>query len=198
MPIDDDGCNVPDLALSEVATVATIEIDTIDANADPCLQQEGCVAGPGVRRVLVFDTAAANIGTGDMIVGTPSMSNPDFEYSSCHGHFHFTGFGAYDLLDGAGNVVAAGHKQAYCLRDDERVLNDPGVSPSPVYGCDGGVQGISRGWADVYEVGLPCQWVDITGVPAGDYLLRTRINPDGKLYELDHGNNELIVAVTIP
>jgi hypothetical protein len=40
--------------------------------------------------------------------------------------------------------------------------------------------------------------VDITGVPAGEYYLRVRINPERRIFELDYDNNESIVAVTIP
>ena len=45
---------------------------------------------------------------------------------------------------------------------------------SSQYDCD--FQGISQGWSDSYGSGLDCQWVDITGVPEGDYLLEIRIN----------------------
>ncbi len=198
VPTDADGCNVPDLTINDVAVQSSLDIDFVSTAADPCLLEEACVGGPGMRRVLVFDTETPNIGTGDVVAGVPSMSNPDFQYSSCHNHYHFQGYASYDLVDGAGNVVAAGHKQAYCLRDNERVMFDADVRSQPFYDCGGGVQGISRGWSDVYYVGLPCQWVDITGVPAGSYFLRIRLNPERRIYELDYDNNELLVAVTIP
>jgi len=198
VPADEAGCGVPDLTINEAATTASVDIDFVNANADPCLLEEGCVSGPGMRRVLVFDTETPNIGSGDLIVGEPSPSNPDFVFSPCHGHYHFEGYATYDLVDAAGNVVASGHKQAYCMRDDSRFLSDSDVRGAPLYNCDGGVQGISRGWSDIYDVGLDCQWVDITGVPAGDYYLRTRINPERRIYELDYSNNELLVPVYIP
>lgn len=199
VPIDADGCNVPDLVVTESETTSTFGIEFVNADADPCLLEEACVGGPGRRRVLVFNARTLNIGSGDLIVGSPSPTNMDFAYSACHGHYHFSDFATYDLLDESGNVAAAGHKQSYCVRDEKRVLNEPWVSQKPVYDdCGGGLQGISRGWSDVYKVGLDCQWVDITAVPAGSYFLRVRVNPDRRIYELAYDNNEIIVAVIIP
>ncbi len=198
VPLDEDGCNVPDLTIDDVAALNSLDIDWIDTADDPCLLLEACVGGPGLRRLLVFDTETPNLGSGDLIVGKPSMSNPDFEYSMCHGHYHFEGYAAYDLLNTDGEVVAAGHKQAYCLRDDNQVLFEADVRTDPYYSCSGVSQGISRGWSDVYYVGLDCQWVDITGVPPGAYVLRVRINPDRRIYELDYDNNDMLLPVIIP
>ena len=56
---------------------------------------------------------------------------------------------------------------------------------------------ISRGWADVYSAELPCQWIDVTDVPPGNYKLHVVINPDHLLAETDYSNNEALVDVTI-
>lgn len=76
----------------------------------------------------------------------------------------------------------------------------PNVQPQ--YTCTN--QGISRGYADTYAVGLPCQWIDITGVPPGEYTLRISLNHPRadsllpQLVERDYENNIHEVAVTIP
>lgn len=44
---------------------------------------------------------------------------------------------------------------------------------------------------DLYARHLDCQWIDITGVPSGRYLLRLMVNPDSLVAESDHENNEL-------
>jgi hypothetical protein len=49
----------------------------------------------------------------------------------------------------------------------------------------------------VYGSGLDCQWVDITSVPNGDYLLRISINPDRVLPESNFDNNVAEVPVRI-
>ena len=50
-------------------------------------------------------------------------------------------------------------------------------------------QGITQGWADVYDWYLPEQYIEVSGVPDGDYFLETIADPDNLLRELDEGNN---------
>jgi hypothetical protein len=65
-------------------------------------------------------------------------------------------------------------------------------------------QGISRGFSDTYNSGLPCQWVDVTGVPPGDYTLHIALNQPRRdhafamLNERDYANNAVAVPITIP
>ena len=42
---------------------------------------------------------------------------------------------------------------------------------------------------DLYGQSLDCQWVDITGLRYGDYLLELSVNPRGLGAESDYGNN---------
>ena len=49
------------------------------------------------------------------------------------------------------------------------------------YSCE--YQGISPGWSDNYNIGLPCQWIDITGWAASNTTLGTNVNPLGWLCE---------------
>ena len=61
-----------------------------------------------------------------------------------------------------------------------------------------GFQGISAGWADVYDRSLDCQWIDITGVPSGRYVLQVEINPAHVIQENNYNNNTGQAEVTIP
>ena len=64
------------------------------------------------------------------------------------------------------------------MRDDRPALTEGGTlawSAFPQYDCV--FQGLSAGWADVYSSDLDCQWLDVTGVPEGDYLLRMEEAP---------------------
>ena len=63
------------------------------------------------------------------------------------------------------------------------------------FSCE--VQGIQAGWSDIYSSGLPGQWVNITGVPPGSYVLEITLNPDGILPEADLTNNTTRVPVVI-
>ena len=79
-------------------------------------------------------------------------------------------------------MAALGHKQAFCLEDLLKYSND---SKSNGYTC--GSQGITSGWADWYFKQLSGQWIDITGVPKGDYIVYVEINAAGTF---DEGSNQ--------
>jgi Lysyl oxidase len=185
-------CPLPDLIVSLETAQNSITIGHRDFPASSCAIAEGCVNAAGDRRLLSFSTQTPNIGQADMILGDPT-SQPGFEFSTCHNHFHFEGYANYELLDATGNVAATGHKQAFCLLDSTPVL--PDANPSPRYHCS--FQGIQRGWSDIYGNGLDCQWVDITGVAEGDYRLRITINPTHILPESNYDNNTIEVPVHI-
>jgi hypothetical protein len=112
-------------------------------------------------------------------------------------HYHFDNYAAYELRDDSG-PVATGHKQAFCLLD----LYGWAWGGNGTYDC--GNQGISRGFADIYDSSLPCQWIDVTDVPPGDYTLRISLNnpPNGSntrfINERNYDNNIAEVPFTIP
>ncbi|XXX80093.1 lysyl oxidase family protein [Sorangium sp. So ce134] len=189
-----EACPLPDLTVSADVAQFSLNIRHEAFPADSCAIVEGCVGGAGDRRLMRFSTETPNVGEADMILGDPTQVD-GFEFSACHGHYHFEGYARYELLDGTGAVVATGHKQAFCLLDSSPV-GIPGAPTTPRYHC--GFQGIQRGWSDVYSSGLDCQWVDITGVSAGEYFLRITINADRTLPESDYGNNTIEIPVTIP
>jgi hypothetical protein len=132
------------------------------------------------------------------VVGSPTAPEPpftpgDFEFSPCHEHCHFLGFATYELRDRADRLVGFGHKQSFCITDSRRYVGDR----ERRFGCD--FQGITVGWADGYAADLDGQWVDVTDVPAGDYVLIVTVNPDGKLPERTGGApNVARVPVSVP
>jgi len=161
--------------VDEARLADEILFDTLEVSPASCAVAEACVNGTGLRRLLRFSVQAVNQGQADLRVPPPSNRPDLFDYSECHGHYHFQGFARYELLDGAGNVVLTGRKQAYCMEDTERVADGPGVACDKKYDCSN--QGIQAGWSDIYGNALDCQWLDITGLPAGDYALRVSVNP---------------------
>jgi hypothetical protein len=192
----DPAAPLPDLMLIEQRTADDLYFEERIFDADSCAIVEGCVGGPGLRRLLRFGVSTANVGNVDFLMGDPRENQDLFQFSPCHGHFHFNGYADYALVDAAGRVAAPGHKQAFCLLDSGRYLDDPDVRQFPRYQCD--FQGISRGWYDSYGSGLDCQWIDVTDVPPGDYDLQVRVNPDRNVRELDYTNNDLSLRVTVP
>jgi hypothetical protein len=175
----------------------SLEFEDRFFGAGDCSLEEGSVGDEGTRRLLLFDTVMVNQGDEDIVLGSPTDPEPplvpgDFEYSPCHDHYHFTGWADYALKDALGATVAFGHKQAFCLLDS---LNYFG-RPSHHYDC--AFQGISAGWADIYDKSLDGQWVDVTGVPEGDYFLEVSVNVLGKVPERDLLPNVVSVPVHVP
>ena len=125
-----------------------------------------------------------------------------FVFHDSHHHLHFDEFAAYNLVNvtpdgGVGDIVAGGSKVSFCLRDS--TIHDPGLPGAPStaeYNC-GIVQGISVGWADVYNKFLPDQWIDITGVPDNIYWLEVITDPQDRLRETDETNNVVRILVNL-
>ena len=174
-PIYDNGGR-PDLTIDPKRFESQIEIvdRVFDAEHDQCALAEGAIGGYGVRRLLRFDTVIMNSGDGDLVVGRRDDPDnpyaPYFYFAGCHGHYHIRDFSVHELLSADGSLVVAGFKQGFCFEDSFKY----GSGRSNGYNCD--FQGITSGWGDWYYKQLVGQWIDITGVPAGDYRLRVRIN----------------------
>lgn len=156
-----------------------------------CEVEEGLI-GAGERRLLRYNTEVRNLGAQDMVMPPPE-GNPFFEYHDCHGHYHFKAFATSRLLDLEGNELRAGNKVSFCLLDGLRWRSDAAARGR--YNCE--TQGIQAGWADVYDSGLPGQWIEIGDLPPGNYLLELTVNPEGILPETNYDNNVITVPVTV-
>ncbi len=190
------GCPGPDLFVDDAA-IEPAFTDIMVAD-DSCLLIEGCVNGTGWRTIMRFDTVTPNIGSEDLALGVPANEPDVFHYSDCHEHYHFDEYANYELSDADG-IVATGHKQAFCLLD---FFPWAWAGEMGTFNC--GNQGISRGWTDIYQSDLPCQWIDVTDVPPGDYVLHVELNRARAdqamplLVERDYANNAVDVPVSIP
>lgn len=182
---------VPDLTIDAGRIFTSAITETQSFNETDCAVVEGCVNGSGMRLLLRFDVATPNVGTADLVLGKPKDLPDLFEYSPCHGHYHFSGYAKYELI-GSSGVVVEGRKQAFCLEDFEKY--DPNAGKAK-YTCSN--QGISVGWQDVYRSSLDCQWLDITGVAPGIYELRVTINPELVLTEARYDNNTASVLLRL-
>ena len=176
-----------DLVVDPQRFVSQMEIvDRLFTEGD-CAIEEGAVGSTGYRRLLRFDTVVMNSGDGDLVVGDRSDPNNPFaeffEFAPCHGHFHIRDFSVYELLNVDRTLVLAAHKQGFCMEDSLKY--DGGKSR----GFDCAFQGITSGWGDWYFKQLTGQWIDITGVPEGDYIVRVRINTANTF---DEGSNRYV------
>ncbi|MEX2394745.1 MAG: lysyl oxidase family protein, partial [Actinomycetota bacterium] len=109
-----------------------------------------------------------------------------------HSHYHVDQMSNYRLIsESTGAIAETSTKVTFCLVDNVRFDPSlPGSPPSSHYTtCGLGDQGISIGWHDVYHYSLEGQSFDVTDMPAGDYCLRSRIDPNNRFLETDETNN---------
>ncbi|XP_072440495.1 protein-lysine 6-oxidase isoform X1 [Chiloscyllium punctatum] len=157
-----------------------------------CAAEENCLASSAysssirdydMRVLLRFPQRVKNQGTADFLPSRPRYS---WEWHSCHRHYHsMDEFSHYDLLDATTHrKVAEGHKASFCLEDTSC---DYGYYRR--YACTAHSQGLSPGCYDTYNADIDCQWIDITDVKAGNYILKVAVNPSYLVPESDYANN---------
>jgi hypothetical protein len=128
--------------------------------------------------------------------------------SETHSHWHLLGFERYALRRASdGRLVTPDQKTGFCLGDRYRIARRPATAPPKavwVGECGRGHtrllrlrQGISPGYGDDYVPALEGQLVDLTGVPAGRYLLVHRVNADRSLREWSYENNAASVLLEL-
>jgi Lysyl oxidase/Bacterial Ig domain len=121
-----------------------------------------------------------------------------------HNHWHINGAYTYMM---AGQVVSKAGV-GFCMRDSYRgstwfKLGYIGVGPDTWCAQrDPNAafirMGISPGKADLYRAQAADQWIDITGLAPGDYVLTGTVNPFGYIDESDVSNNVIQQTRTIP
>ncbi|XP_022613754.1 protein-lysine 6-oxidase-like isoform X2 [Seriola dumerili] len=190
---------LPDLVPDPYAIQAGAYVQRMQMYALRCAAEENCLArsayGPAVRdidfRVLLrFPQKVKNQGTTDFL---PVKPRYQWDWHSCHQHYHsMDAFSNYDLLDVVtGRKVAEGHKASFCLEDTGC---DPGFRRR--YACTSHTQGLSPGCHDIYAANIDCQWIDITDVPPGNYILKVTVNPNFHVPESDMTNNIVRCDIT--
>ncbi|CAL9696204.1 unnamed protein product [Knipowitschia caucasica] len=183
---------LPDLVPDPYYIQSSSYIHRMQMYALRCAAEENCLSSsayrPGVsdleyRVLLRFPQRVKNQGTADFL---PLRPRHQWEWHSCHQHYHsMEAFSTYDLLDVAtGLQVAQGHKASFCLED---TTCDPGVRRR--YACTAHTQGLGPGCYDTYHANIDCQWIDITDVLPGNYILKVTVNPSHLVEESDFSNN---------
>jgi hypothetical protein len=127
--------------------------------------------------------------------------------SPTHTHWHLLDFQRYELRTRDGGLVVRDRKSGFCLADHygqaaRRVQRfaaavylgncaqgDPGALSVE--------QGTSPGYTDLYPPHFHGQNLELRGVPAGDYVLVHRANPEGLLEELDYTNNAASLRIRL-
>lgn len=181
-------CPVLDL----VAAAPALDADAValryfdpELASDRCWIERGCVDGAGWRRLLGVSTVVSNVGTSDLLLGSPVETEAP-TITTCGGERRFAGFLRYELLDSTG-AKAQQEVAASCSPPPSSQF----VAP---FDCD--FQGLWTGFSQTYASSLSdaaradeCRWLDITDLLPGDYTLRVTVNPSRMLQESDFENN---------
>uniref|UniRef100_A0A8C5KQE3 protein-lysine 6-oxidase n=1 Tax=Jaculus jaculus TaxID=51337 RepID=A0A8C5KQE3_JACJA len=187
-----NGRGLPDLVPDPNYVQASTYVQRAHLYSLRCAAEEKCLASTAyapeatdydLRVLLRFPQRVKNQGTADFL---PNRPRHTWEWHSCHQHYHsMDEFSHYDLLDAAtGKKVAEGHKASFCLEDSTCDFGN-----LKRYACTSHTQGLSPGCYDTYNADIDCQWIDITDVQPGNYILKVHVNPKYIVLESDFTNN---------
>jgi Lysyl oxidase len=146
------------------------------------------------------------------------------KFSSTHGHFHAQGFQDIGLYarrpgGGRGRLIARPPSKGICMVDIENgnfartdrptnplQMDLPGTCDAsihqdpndPTYPNEPFLQmGITPGFADVYPWFVADQYIDISKIPDGRYVLRATVNRSRRIRESNYTNNSRQSCVEI-
>ncbi|HEV8360132.1 MAG TPA: lysyl oxidase family protein [Candidatus Thermoplasmatota archaeon] len=220
---DPRGC--PDLVLDWAKLAIQVQ-RTEHFEASSCEVQDGFTQ-PGDRQLLRFVYNTPNYGPGWLEIGAPRDHPEWFVFAPCHNHYHFREYADYRLWKPLGFVAwnqarldqpdataaevfaahpelrsefVAGLKTGFCVIDLYPALpTGLGVAvpdPRRFQSCSNN-QGLGVGWADEYFVTTSGQYIDVTDVPTGAYVLEVEVNAERLYEEADYTNNRAFLPTAI-
>jgi hypothetical protein len=132
----------------------------------------------------------------------PGVGTLRYTISPDHRHWHLLRFDRYSLrrAGSPGAATISDRKTGFCLGDRYRVVDRKlRTAPAePVHTSRCGLElpglseiqeGISVGYGDDYDATLEGQYLPLTGLRSGRYVLVHRVNGNRRLRELRYGNN---------
>jgi hypothetical protein len=192
--------------------------ERIRKGAQRCLRFDGIVAnqGPGpLELAYTLESSRRMVVAQQRIFNSDGTYRDRFatrtEYHPTHLHFHVQDFYVASLWRSSaqggrfGTPVAHGDKSGFCP-EDSAPINAANKDASSYYSCftedergvgPNQVVGISAGWKDIYGWQLPDQFVEITGVPDGFYVLEIELDPNNVFVEANETNNKMCVVLEL-
>ncbi len=128
-----------------------------------------------------------------------------------HEAWHYPGLASFGLYDQNQILVAPGKKTHYCMVDifriPDSILAKHNIVNSPteqVFFYEKGCLperpekdiGISVGWADSYGTSISDQYIDVSGIPSGEYILQLELKKT-KLILADNDDNKTSIRIKI-
>lgn len=142
-----------------------------------------------------------------------------YVFHAPHAHLHYENFAQSHLWSATPDgervgtePVRSSRKVGFCMVDVEHVrFGERGDSPrgyvppgclaptdlDPASGAAYAINGISVGWADVYPWFLADQYIEVSGVADGYYILETVADQEGTVDEMDGSNNSASTLIRI-
>jgi hypothetical protein len=127
-----------------------------------------------------------------------------WEPADSHNHWHLKAAARYSLWDSTKSFeVAPAMKVGFCAGDVEW-MGGPG-NPYYTYNISGicaqgqpsassTFMGVTAGWRDRYSASTAFQWVDVSDVQPGTYWIRTEVDPQDFVKEVDEVNPPAFTA----
>jgi hypothetical protein len=158
---------------------------------------DGRRASRRVATMLAAQLIETRGGSFQRVAGVGRMR---YNVSPSHSHWHLQPFERYELRRLDGKQVVRDHKSGFCLTSDHRsplrTLGIRGTRPVDRSDCQRDrpqalrvYEGMAVGWGDIYIPRKEGQYVDVTGLPWGDYDLVHLVNVGRLLREERYANN---------
>lgn len=167
------------------------------------------------QHIDLFDPHTGRIDTQEVHRNVGTMR---FVTAADHQHWHLVGFERYELRRASSHrLVTRDRKTGFCVgnryefKAGSRLASRASAAVSPQltfrdFSQECGKSqptilsvtvGLSPGWGDDYKPLVEGQFIDITEVPSGRYVLVHRVNPSRKIRESDYTNNASSVLLDI-
>jgi hypothetical protein len=136
----------------------------------------------------------------------PDVARFRYTNAAPHHHWHLMRFDSFELHTPDGRLLVRDRKSGFCLADHWGAAPGrwPGRKPHYLGDCDQFnpeatpvLMGTTPGYTDRYPAFFHGQNIDITGVPAGIYVLTHRVNASMQLRELRYDNDAASVRIRL-
>lgn len=194
--------------------------ETVEQGARRCLRFDQVIANTGAGPLelrFLFETALTDGSLRQRIYRSDGLYRERLADTvtlhPAHAHFHYSNFAQAHLWrsDAKGKRIGAapirsGRKNGFCLIDVDNTWFGRRGDSARTYGApaclgptsgDDVVHGISVGWADIYNWFLADQFIEVTGVPDGHYLLESDADPVNTLIEEREDDNRATTHIQL-
>jgi len=204
----------PALVLPDLAMVPPHDFSILQTGDGRKLLRFTTIAvnlGPGPFQVVGFDPVDGKAWGWDILDVKQQMKRSDGSWverattakmqwaGDGHNHWHIVGYQVFKLQPlGSTTTLRLAQKTGFCAFDSYLYGSRKPAFYTWEKTCrtrdDGTVfEGTSPRWGDIYKSTLAFQWIDITGLPPGDYKLKVIVDPPfktgGRFRESNETNN---------